>query len=425
MKTVDAKFPSKLKFLFQPLRYKGARGGRGSGKSWGFARALLILGAQKKVRILCGREVQKSIKDSVHKLLSDQIQALGLGGFYEVLATEIRGKNGTEIVFCGLATNTVESIKSYEAVDYVWIEEAQSVSERSWKILIPTIRKPGSEIWITFNPELETDYTYEYFVTHPPTECNVVEMNYNDNPWFPDVLEKERLHCQLTDPKGYPNIWEGKCKPAVAGAIYYDEVAAAAANNQICRIPYDSMLKVHVVFDLGWNDAMAISLIQRNTSEIRVIEYIEDSHKTLEHYSNLLKEKNYNWGKVFLPHDGKHKDFKTGRSAEEFMLTWGWDTEITPDVGIEQGIKIARQLFPRIYFDGDKSKRLVECAKRYRRQINQVTQEAGAPLHDEFSHGADNLRYICINAERMTNDRYYWDDDYEEPDDTRDSCTGY
>src|SRR5690242_12113424 len=136
-----AEFPSKLKFLFQPKRYKVAYGGRGATKSWGFARALLIQGAQKKLRILCTREVQKSIKDSVHSLLADQIQALGFGHLYEVLQNEIRGKNGTEFLFAGLSTQTIESIKSYEGIDRVWVEEARAVSKRSWSILIPTIRK--------------------------------------------------------------------------------------------------------------------------------------------------------------------------------------------------------------------------------------------------------------------------------------------
>ena len=388
------------------MRYKGAKGGRGSAKSWGFARSLLALGAKKKLRILCTREIQKSIKDSVHRLLKDQIQLMGLEHFYEVLNTEIRGKNGTEFIFTGLSSLTIESIKSYEGVDIVWVEEAQNVVARSWQVLIPTIRKPGSEIWLSFNPELETDFTYDYFITHPPENCKIVDMNYVDNPWFPDVLEQERLHCLKTNPLDYPNIWEGKCKPAVTGAIYYNEVQAAELNGQMLNIPYDSMLKVHVVFDLGWNDAMSLSLVQRSLSELRIIEYYEDSHKTLEHYSNWLKEKGYNWGKVWLPHDGNQHDIKTGKTSADYMEAYGWDVEITPDMSVEAGIKNVRNMFPRIYFDKEKAKGIVHCAKRYRRRINKETNEAGQPLHDEWSHGADNLRYICVNADNMTNHTY-------------------
>jgi len=296
---MNVEFPEKLKFLFQPKRYKIAKGGRGSGKSWSFARALLIQGAEKKLRILCTREVQKSIKDSVHKLLADQIQSLGFGGFYEVLENEIRGKNGTVFTFAGLATHTIESIKSYEGVDRVWVEEGQVVRKRSWDVLIPTIRKPDSEIWVSYNPALETDETHQRFAANGGDDCIVVDMNYNDNPWFPEVLEDERQKAKIRMPKAeYENIWEGKCMPAVAGAIYFNEVAKAEDDGRITNVPHDPMQKVHVVFDLGWNDAMAISLVQKSLSAIAVIEYIEDNYKTLDYYSALLKEKRYNWGKV-------------------------------------------------------------------------------------------------------------------------------
>ena len=206
-----AKFPSKLQFLFEPHRLKAAYGGRGSGKSWSFARALLIQAANKPLRVLCAREIQKSIKQSVHTLLNDQIQALGLGAFYEVLEAEIRGLNGSSFSFTGLATNTVESIKSFEGCDIVWVEEAQTVSKKSWDILIPTIRKPDSEIWVSFNPNIDTDDTYQRFVVEPPESAHIVKINYNDNPWFPDVLEEERQHSLKTNPD-YNNIWEGECK---------------------------------------------------------------------------------------------------------------------------------------------------------------------------------------------------------------------
>src|SRR5690606_32877213 len=406
MTALSIEFPEKLQFLFVPKRYKVAYGGRGSGKSWSFARALLIQGLSKRLRILCTREVQKSIKDSVHKLLSDQIETLGFGAHYTVLNTEIRGSNGTEFLFAGLADHTVESIKSYEGCDIVWVEEANKVSKRSWDILISTVRKEGSEIWISFNPELETDETYKRFVADPQPDSVVVSVNYYDNPWFPPVLERERLESKRRDPKGYAQTWEGKCLPAVAGAIYYDEIAAAQESGRITSVPYDPMLKVHVVFDLGWNDSMFISLVQRGISDVRVIETIEDSHKTLDHYSAELKKKNLNWGRLYLPHDGRNRDFKTGKSAEEIMRAMGWDVQITQNMSIEDGSRLVRMTFPRMVFDKVNADRNVQCAKRYRRSINQQTQEPGSPLHDEFSHGADNLRYIAVNADSMRNEEY-------------------
>ena len=405
---MPSQFPSKLKFLFEPNRYKVAYGGRGSGKSWGFARALLMQGTEKPMRILCAREIQKSIKQSVHTLLKDQIQALGLGQFYEVVETAIRGINGTEFSFAGLATNTVESIKSFEGVDIVWIEEAQTVSKRSYDILIPTIRKPGSEIWVTFNPYMDTDDTYRRFIINKPNDAVVVKMNYNDNPWFPDVLERERARCKANNPEDYDNIWEGATKAAADGAIYHKEVRQAQEEGRITRVAPDRLLKTHIVMDLGWNDSMSIILCQRNLTEIRIIDYIEDDHRTLDSYSDQLKQLGHNWGTMYLPHDARNRDFKHGISSEEIMQRLGWDTEIVPKSDIETGIKLARMTFDRAYFDSVKAERLIECLKNYRRGINQTTQEPGAPLHDEYSHGADAWRYLCAVVDGMSNEESSW-----------------
>ena len=399
-----AQFPNKLDFLFEPHRYKVAYGGRGSGKSWSFARALLIKAANEPTRVLCAREIQKSIKQSVHTLLNDQIQSLGLGAFYEVLEAEIRGLNGSTFSFTGLATNTVESIKSFEGCDIVWVEEAQTVSKKSWDILIPTIRKPNSEIWVSFNPNIDTDDTYTRFVVNPPENAKVVKVNYTDNPWFPEVLEIERQHSEKTNPD-YANIWEGDCKAAVDGAIYSNEIREAQEEGHITNVPYDPMLKVHVVMDLGWNDSMSVILCQKGVSDLRIIGYIEDDHRTLDSYSAQLKNLPYNWGQMFLPHDGQSKDFKHGISAEDIMRKLGWDTRIVPKQDIESGIKLARMNFHRIYFDKS-ANRLVECLKNYRRSINSATNEPGAPLHDEYSHGADAFRYLCTSIESMTNDTW-------------------
>ena len=401
---MNAQFPEILQFLFEPYRFKVAYGGRGSSKSWSIARALLIQGAQNPERILCTREVQKSIKDSVHRLLSDQIAELGLSSFYDILDTEIRGKNGTLFMFAGLSTQTAESIKSYEGVTKCWCEEAQSISKKSWDTLIPTIRKDGSEIWVSFNPELDTDETYTRFVVNPPPNACVRKVNYTDNPWFPQVLEEERLHCKATNPEDYGQIWEGKCRAALAGAIYASEIISATSNGQICNVPYDPRLKVHTIWDLGWNDAMTIIFVQKVRSEVRIIDYMEDSHKTLDWYAAELLKKNYNWGKDYLPHDGDHEDYKTGKSAKQILSSFNRKVAITPQIGIEPGIKAARMLFHSLYIDKTKAARLIECLKRYRRAINKSTNEAGAPLHDEYSHGADAFRYLGVTVELLNND---------------------
>lgn len=351
--------------------------------------------------------MQNSIKDSVHKLLTDQISLLGLGGFYSVFEQVIKGVNGTEFIFSGLSNQTVESIKSFEGIDRCWCEEAQNISKRSWDILIPTIRKDESEIWISYNPDLETDETHQRFTVHPPEDTVNVEVNWCDNPWWNSVLESERLRCKEHDPDNYENIWEGKCRPAVEGAIYYKEIQAAEAQNRICHLPYDSMLRVHVVLDLGWNDAMAIGLVQKHHSSVRIIRYIEDSHRTIDDYSAQLRQLNYNWGKVWLPHDGFTGDAKTGKSFEAILKTLRWSVARKDEVTIlpvENGIKAAKMMFPRVLFDKDNAEGLVERLKRYRRRVSRQTNEPGSPLHDENSHGADLFRYICLNADSMHNE---------------------
>lgn len=405
---VEAWFPDKLRFLFNPARYKVVRGGRGSGKSWGFARSLLIQGSARTMRVLCTREVQKSIQQSVHQLLKDQIEALGLSSFYEVLATEIRGKNGTQFFFSGLSDQTAESLKSFEGVDVCWCEEAQAISKRSWDILIPTIRKDGSEIWISFNPQLESDETYRRFVAEPPPDCVSIEMNYGDNRRFPLVLEAERRHAESTMRReDYAHIWEGKCKPAVEGAIYFDQMAQAGSRTG--GIPHDPLLKTHAVWDLGFNDSMSIILAQKVASEIRVIHYIEGTQRTLADYSAELKALTLDgqpiaWGKFFLPHDGFAKRHQTGKQDAEILRGLGWSVMQTPSMDVEQGIKRARDMFSRVYFNAERTQRLLECLKRYRRSISKTTNEPGAPMHDEFSHGADAFRYLALNVDQMSNE---------------------
>lgn len=404
MLDLRSQFPEKLEGIFDPHRYKVIYGGRGGGRSWGVARYLLIEGGKAPHRFLCTREVQKSIKDSVHRLLQDQISVLGMDHFYEVLDTEIRGLNGTVFVFSGLSDQTAESIKSYEGVTKAWCEEAQSISKKSWRMLIPTIRAEDSEILVTFNPELDTDETYQRFIVNTPPDAWLCELNWRDNPWFPEVLEQERLHCMETEPDEYENIWEGKCRPAVEGAIYAREIAEALSDQRIVRVPYDPRLKVHTIWDLGWNDSMAIILVQKVRSELRIIEYIEDSHKTLDWYAAELNSKRYNWGTDWLPHDGDVKEFRTGKSAKQILQRFNRKVRITPKIGVEDGIKMARMTFGQCFFDKVNAEKLVECLKRYRRSVHTKTDEPMKPVHDSFSHGADAFRYLAVVADLLVNE---------------------
>lgn len=393
---VNAEFPEKLQFLFEPHRYKVGWGGRGAAKSWGFARALLIIGAQRPLRVLCARETQKSIADSVHKLLSDQIAALGLGGYYEILKSTIIGPNGTEFIFAGLRHN-INNIKSVEACDVVWVEEAQTVSKQSWQVLIPTVRKDGSEIWATFNPDLETDETYKRFVKSPPPDAAVVKVNYSDNPWFPSVLRKEMEDLKARDYDAYLHVWEGHCKQMLEGAVYANELRAAQAGERITRVPYDAAHPVHTFWDLGFSDNTSIWFAQAIGFEYRLIDYLDDSQKPLTHYLQTLQQRGYVYGTHYLPHDARAKQLGTGRSIEELMRAAGMKVEIVAKLSPADGINAARSIFGQCYFDGDKTADGLQALRHYRyEQVEEKGVLKDEPLHDWSSHGSDAFRYFAV-----------------------------
>ncbi len=388
--------------LVPKARFKVLYGGRDSAKSWSIARMLLARGRAKPERILCTREVQKSIAESVHQVLCDQVKILGMEDFYEIQKNYIYGKNGTQIAYHGLSGQTAQSIKSFEGTTICWVEEADTVTGRSWDILEPTIRAPDSEIWVSFNPQMETDATYQRMVVNPPPNSIVQKMNWTDNPWRSIVLDAAREKMQREDPENYSHIYEGNCRPAVEGAIYYKEVSALRASGRLCNVPYDPMLKVHVVVDLGFNDFMSLLLVQRLGSEIRVIRYIEDRLRYIPSYSQELKDLRLNYGKLYLPHDGKARHV-TGASAQEQFQALGWSVEIVEDIGIENGIRKTREVFGRVVIDKTLASELLNRLGRYRRRVNAEGQ-ASTPMHDDESHGADGFRYMAIVADQMGND---------------------
>lgn len=195
--------------LFSPARHKVFYGGRGGAKSWAFARALLLKAAETPLRVLCAREFQVSIADSVHRLLSDQIDALGLQHLFTVQQNSITSACGSLFIFKGIRKN-IREIKSLEGIDICWVEEAESVSKESWDILIPTIRKQGSEIWVSFNPGTPDDDTWKRFVLNPQPGAVVVKVGWEDNPWFPATLREEMEYCRRTNPDAYAHTWGGE-----------------------------------------------------------------------------------------------------------------------------------------------------------------------------------------------------------------------
>jgi phage terminase large subunit len=247
---IDVTFPTGYEFLFEPRRYKVAHGGRGSTKSWSFARALILQAYEKKLRVLCARELQTSISESVHRLLSDQIGLMGLGQWFEIQQQGIYGRNGSEFFFYGIRNN-ITKVKSAEGIDICWCEEAEKISDNSWQVLIPTVRKANSEIWITFNPDEETDPTYQRFVVnkdHLPGNSAVREFNWHQNPWWwtdnCKSMRDEKDYLYRVDPEAAAHVWGGECRRNASSQIFRGKYAVEAF-----EVPTDA-----VVFrEQGWD----------------------------------------------------------------------------------------------------------------------------------------------------------------------------
>lgn len=234
-------------FLLEPSRYKVAKGGRGGAKSWGFAEALIRRGSVECLRILCTRETQNSIEDSVHHLLVKTINRLGMNSWYEITKNSIRSRTGTEFRFRGLRDTSAESIKSFEDADIVWVEEARTVSLTSWKFLTPTVRKPGSEIWISYNPENDDDPIYTYLVKSPPPGCVIRHINFDQNPFFTAELEMERQrYLQRIDEADndterkqaqadYDHVWLGEFKTINEALILSGKIRLEEFDSELWR----------------------------------------------------------------------------------------------------------------------------------------------------------------------------------------------
>ena len=413
-----AEFPEKLQALFRPKRFKVLYGGRGAGRSWGIARALLIMGAQRPIRVLCAREFQNSITESVHKVLSDQIENLGLAGFYEIQQTKIIGANGTTFSFEGVKNNTTR-IKSYEGIDYCWVEEAVKVSRQSWGILIPTIRKNGSEIWMSFNPELDTDYTYKRFVVSRDEDAVatgdgcwesaracVVKMTYRDNPFFPAELVDEMEADKKRDHDYYLNVWEGHTLQMLDGVVYAKELRRVTEDGRVCAVPYDKTVPVNTYWDLGRADNTAIWFGQRVAMQWRALAYFEDRGEDISYFIRELQRRPYVYGTCFLPHDAAAKRLGSKLTIEEQLKAAGYRTYVIPRQSITDGINAARLFMGNVWFDEEKCADGLNALRHYRYKVleapavNGRQQLGNEPLHDWASDGADAFRYMALASTR-------------------------
>lgn len=394
---VDAKLPRAFAELFRPHRYKVFYGGRGSAKSWSYARALVARAAQRKHRILCAREFQGSIAESVHKLISGQIDALGLHSLFSVKQNGITGPHGSEFIFEGVRTN-ITKIKSMEGIDICWVEEAENVSNNSWEVLIPTIRQDGSEIWVSFNPSVEDAPTYQRFVVKPPPTAFVQKVSWRDNPWFPDILKAELETLKERDEEAYLNVWEGECRRFLAGAYYGKEMVRADQDKRIGRVPWEPTLPVYTAWDLGVGDSTAIWFCQRVAREWRLIDYLENHSVGLDWYCKELRARPYAYGEHILPHDAEQRELTTATTRKAFLQEQKiGKLRVVPKQSVDDGIAAVRAILPACWFDIEKAADGIKALRHYRRAWDEDRKVfSNHPLHDWTSHGADAFRYLAL-----------------------------
>lgn len=425
---MQLQIPEAFDFLFTPFRYKITYGGRGAGKSESYARALLIKGMSQKEGILCARELQVSMADSVHALLEHTINESEIfSNFYKVGQKEITGKNGTFFIFKGLKHN-ISEIKSTHGITICWVEEAQVVSDKSWEVLIPTIREEGSEIWVSFNTKNPTDPTYQRFVMRQRDNAIIKEVSYSDNPFFPKVLDDERKDLLRTDPEAYEHVWGGKFDTRYSGAVY----AKSINQKQITSVGYDPQRPIYTSWDLGFDDATAIVFYQLARNEIQVIDYYESNFEDIQHYCEVLygaqiiidmrspengsvikwhfgerideirSGYNYTGAKHYVPHDAAYKlQAASGRSIVEQAAEFGVQLHVVQATNQQNSEQALRKTLPLCWFNSDTTKDLVHALMSYHYEFDEERKIYGkTPVHDWSSHCAD----ACELMARMWRD---------------------
>ena len=396
--------------LLAPAPYKGAYGGRGSGKSWFFAERLIIEALNNPgLRVVCLREVQKDLKDSAKLLIEDKIQSLGVGHLFDVQRDLIATPGNGQIIFRGMQDYNAESIKSLEGIDRAWVEEAQTLSKRSLALLRPTIRKDNAEIWASWNPRKKTDAIDEFLRQTPPEGAVVVRANYTENKFFPHRLEQERQHDLAHYPDQYAHIWEGDYVSIFSGAYYASSLTEAKAAGRITQISPDPLMTTRAIWDIGGTgakaDAVAIWIAQFVGPRILVLDYYEAVGQPLATHVNWLRDSGYGKALCILPHDGAKHDAVFDVTYESELKRAGFEVKVIPNQGrgaAMQRVEAGRRKFSNIWFNEPKVQPGLDALGAYHERKDEVRGIGLGPEHDWSSHGADAFGLMCISHEEPT-----------------------
>ena len=404
LSTISLETPRAFLPLLKPARYKGAYGGRGGAKSHFFAEEVLLRAIEEPIRIICIREVQNSIRDSVRQLLVDKIQALELGAHFEVHDAEIRVHNGGLINFKGMQSYNAANIKSLEGYKIAWVEEAQTLSQHSLDLLRPTLREEGSELWFSWNPRFNTDPVDAFFRKTPPPDAVSVCVNWSDNPWFPVVLCREMQHDFETDPDKAEHIWNGAYYTG-EGTILAKWVARAEREGRIhSGVHYDPMgAPLEVTSDIGFRDTATWWYWQRRLGGFALVDYDQDIGLDADDWIPRIQERisllGARLGKIWLPQDAKAKTFQSKHSAvERFLLAFGAQKiSIVPAVKVADRINAARFVMPRCEFNKTRCEEGLNGLRAWSFEYNEETQILSRePRHDWASHPGDGFSYGAV-----------------------------
>lgn len=421
--------PRALKPLLAKARYKAAHGGRGGAKSHFFAEQVILRCYTQTTKVVCIREVQESIKDSVKALLEAKIEKLGLGEFFDIVETEIRGSNGSLIIFRGMQSYNAQNIKSLEGFDIAWVEEAQALSDVSLRMLRPTLRKEGSELWFSWNPRHDTDAVDKFLRgAKKPADAIVVEVNWQDNPWFPDVLRQEKDEDYAADPEMADHVWGGGYEIVSEGAYYARLLVNAEREGRVGHFPYNPSLRLRTSWDIGVDDYSSIWFVQDDGFNATVVDYYETSGEGADDIvatcmpelfipppqeerfvgwsreaalEQLGRPVPFKYADQFLPHDIRMREWGHGaRSRAETLVMIGVKN-IRKGVAAKPAdrIQAVRRILPVTRFNLTPRVELgMKRLRRYRRRFNDALQTYTTPEHDENSHGADAFGEYAINC---------------------------
>jgi phage terminase large subunit len=393
--------------LLDPARYKGAFGGRGSGKSHFFAEMLVDDHYRLPgLRSVCIREVQKSLKDSAKRLIEDKVNELGLGQHFDVLTDQIKSRGGGVILFQGMQDHNAETIKSLEGFNRAWIEEAQTLSERSLTLLRPTIRAEGSEIWASWNPRRKSDAIDSFLRAKKPDNAVVVQSNWRDNPWFPNVLRAERDLDLRNYPERCDHIWEGGYATAFEGAYYAAALSLAKQQRRIGHVAADPLLPLKAYVDIGGSgaraDAFTIWIVQHVGDRILVLNYYEAVGQVLATHVNWLRSNGYADALIVLPHDGVNENNITGKRYEDYLREAGFEVEVVPNQGkgaAAMRIEAARRIFPKCWFNEETTEAGRDALGYYHERKDEARNVGLGPEHDWSSHAADGFGLMAVHYE--------------------------